>query len=95
MRTDTHKEWTDAFRESFPEEVRPADGGWEAVAGRVRRAAARRRAAIVAAALALPLAGGDREVSRAGNCAVTVETVDEVLRQRRAEYAFLAAEVFR
>ena len=58
MRTDTHNEWTDAFRESFPEEVRPADGGWEAVARRVRRAAARRRAAIVAAALALPLAGG-------------------------------------
>ena len=41
MRTDTHKEWTDAFRESFPEEVRPAEGGWEAVAGRMRRAAAR------------------------------------------------------
>ena len=58
MRTDTQKEWTDAFRESFPEEVRPADGGWEAVAGRLRRAAARRRAAIAAAALALPLAGG-------------------------------------
>lgn len=58
MRTDTHKEWTDAFRESFPEEVRPAEGGWEAVAGRMRRAAARRRAAIAAAALALPLAGG-------------------------------------
>ena len=57
MRTDTQKEWTDAFRESFPEEVRPADGGWEAVAGRLRRAAARRRAAIAAAALALPLAG--------------------------------------
>ena len=54
MRTDTQKEWTDAF----PEEVRPADGGWEAVAGRLRRAAARRRAAIAAAALALPLAGG-------------------------------------
>lgn len=64
MRTDTHKEWTDAFRESFPEEVRPADGGWEAVAGRVRRAAARRRAAIVAAALALPLAGGVFFLSR-------------------------------
>ena len=58
MRTDTQKEGTDAFRESFPEEVRPADGGWEAVAGRLRRAAARRRAAIAAAALALPLAGG-------------------------------------
>ena len=58
MRTDTQKEWTDAFRESFPEEVRPADGGWEVVAGRLRRAAARRRAAIAAAALALPLAGG-------------------------------------
>lgn len=58
MRTDTHKEWTDAFRESFPEEVRPTEGGWEAVAGRMRRAAARRRAAIAAAALALPLAGG-------------------------------------
>ena len=64
MRTDTHKEWTDAFRESFPEEVRPADGGWEAVAGRVRRAAARRRAAIAAAALALPLAGGVLFLSR-------------------------------
>jgi len=58
MRTDTHKEWTDAFRESFPEEVRPSEGGWEAVAGRLRRAAARRKAAIAAAALALPLAGG-------------------------------------
>lgn len=58
MRTDTHKEWTDYFREGFPEEVRPADGGWEAVAGRLRRAAARRRAAIAAAVLALPLAGG-------------------------------------
>jgi len=58
MRTDTQKEWTDAFRESFPEEVRPADGGWEAVAGRLRRAAARRRTVIAAAALALPLAGG-------------------------------------
>lgn len=58
MRTDTHKDWTDALRESFPQEVRPADGGWEAVAGRMRRAAARRRAAIAAAVLALPLAGG-------------------------------------
>lgn len=58
MRTDTHKEWTDYFRDGFPEEVRPADGGWEAVAGRLRRAAARRRAAIAAAVLALPLAGG-------------------------------------
>ena len=58
MRTDTHKEWTDYFREGFPEEVRPAEGGWEAVAGRLRRAAARRRAAIAAAVLALPLAGG-------------------------------------
>jgi len=53
-----HKEWTDAFRESFPQEARPAAGGWEAVAGRLRRAAARRRAAIAAAALALPIAGG-------------------------------------
>ena len=58
MRTDTHKEWTDYFRDGFPEEVRPADGGWEAVAGRMRRAATRRRAAIAAAVLALPLAGG-------------------------------------
>ncbi len=58
MRTDTQKEWTDAFRESFPEEVRPTDGGWEAVAGRLRRPAARRRTVIAAAALALPLAGG-------------------------------------
>ena len=58
MKTDTHKDWTDAFRECFPEEVRPADGGWEAVSGRLRRAAARKRAAIAAAVLALPLAGG-------------------------------------
>ena len=58
MKTDMHKDWTDAFRESFPEEARPAAGGWEAVAGRLRRAAARRRAAVAAATLALPLAGG-------------------------------------
>ena len=58
MKTDTHKDWTDAFRECFPEEVRPADGGWEAVSGRMRRAAARKRTAIIAAVLALPLAGG-------------------------------------
>ena len=58
MKTDNHNDWTDAFRESFPEEARPAAGGWEAVAGRMRRAAARRRAAIAAAALALPVAGG-------------------------------------
>ena len=67
MRTDTQKEWTDAFRESFPEEVRPADGGWEAVAGRLRRAAARRRAAIAAAALALPLSGGIFFLNRPDN----------------------------
>ena len=58
MKTDNHNDWTDAFRESFPEEARPAAGGWEAVAGRMQRAAARRRAAIAAAALALPVAGG-------------------------------------
>jgi len=58
MKTDNHNDWTDAFRESFPEAERPAAGGWEAVAGRMRRAAARRRAAVAAAAVALPLAGG-------------------------------------
>ena len=58
MKTDNHNDWTDIFRESFPEEERPAAGGWEAVAGRMRRAAARRRAAVAAAALALPVAGG-------------------------------------
>lgn len=58
MKTDKHNDWTDAFRESFPEEARPAAGGWEAVAGRMRRAAARRRAALAAAALALPLTAG-------------------------------------
>ena len=73
MRTDTQKEWTDAFRESFPEEVRPADGGWEAVAGRLRRAAARRRAAIAAAALALPLAGGVFFLNRPDNGETLIE----------------------
>ncbi len=73
MRTDTQKEWTDAFRESFPEEVRPADGGWEAVAGRLRRAAARRRAAIAAAALALPLAGGIFFLNRPDNGETLIE----------------------
>ena len=58
MKTDNHNDWTDIFRESFPEEERPAAGGWEAVAGRMRRAAARRRAAVAAAVLALPVAGG-------------------------------------
>ena len=58
MKTDNHNDWTDAFRESFPEEARPEAGGWEAVAGRMRRAAARRRAALAAAALALPIAAG-------------------------------------
>ena len=58
MKTDNHNDWTDIFRESFPEEERPATGGWEAVAGRMRRAAARRRAAVAAAVLALPVAGG-------------------------------------
>lgn len=58
MRTDKHNDWTDAFRESFPEEAQPAAGGWEAVSGRMRRAAARRRVAVAAAALALPIAGG-------------------------------------
>ena len=73
MRTDTQKEWTDAFRESFPEEVRPADGGWEVVAGRLRRAAARRRAAIAAAALALPLAGGVFFLNRPDNGETLIE----------------------
>ena len=73
MRTDTQKEWTDAFRESFPEEVRPTDGGWEAVAGRLRRAAARRRAAIAAAALALPLAGGVFFLNRPDNGETLIE----------------------
>ena len=58
MKTDNHNDWTDAFRESFPQEAQPEAGGWEAVAGRMRRAAARRRAAVAAAALALPLAAG-------------------------------------
>lgn len=58
MKTDNHNDWTEIFRESFPEEERPAAGGWEAVAGRMRRAAARRRAAVAAAVLALPVAGG-------------------------------------
>lgn len=58
MKTDMHKDWTDAFRESFPQEAMPAAGGWEAVAGRMRRASARRRAAVAAAALALPIAAG-------------------------------------
>ena len=58
MKTDKHNDWTDAFRESFPQEAQPEAGGWEAVAGRMRRAAARRRAFVAAAALALPLAAG-------------------------------------
>lgn len=58
MKTDNHNDWTDAFRDSFPQEAQPEAGGWEAVAGRMRRAAARRRAAVAAAALALPLAAG-------------------------------------
>ena len=58
MKTDKHNDWTDAFRESFPQEAQPEAGGWEAVAGRMRRAAARRRAIVAAAALALPLAAG-------------------------------------
>ncbi|MBO4918465.1 MAG: hypothetical protein J5374_11385 [Bacteroidales bacterium] len=58
MKTDNHNDWADAFRESFPEEVRPEAGGWETVAGRMRRAAARRRAVVAAAVLALPVAAG-------------------------------------
>ena len=58
MKTDKHNDWTDAFRESFPQEAQPEAGGWEAVAGRMRRAAARRRAIVAAAALALPFAAG-------------------------------------
>ena len=58
MKTDNHNDWTDAFRESFPQEAQPEAGGWEAVAGRMRRAAARRRAVVAAAALALPIAAG-------------------------------------
>ena len=83
MRTDTQKEWTDAFRESFPEEVRPADGGWEAVAGRLRRAAARRRAAIAAAALALPLAGGVFFLNRpdSGETLIEVREAPELVAQ--------------
>lgn len=83
MRTDTQKEWTDAFRESFPEEVRPADGGWEAVAGRLRRAAARRRAAIAAAALALPLAGGVFFLNRpdSGKSLIEVRETPELVAQ--------------
>ena len=83
MRTDTQKEWTDAFRESFPEEVRPADGGWEAVAGRLRRAAARRRAAIAAAALALPLAGGIFFLNRpdSGETLIEVREAPELVAQ--------------
>lgn len=58
MKTDNHNDWADAFRESFPEEVRPEAGGWETVAGRMRRAAARRRTVVAAAVLALPVAAG-------------------------------------
>lgn len=56
METGTNKDWMDAVREQcFSDGAAPSPDGWSQIGGKMRRAAARRRA-ILAAGIILPMA---------------------------------------